>query len=58
MRGFTAILKFIIAIKSKLHTPGISKFVSRLKLEVLNPNPWSEISYQEIFKNFQNEAVN
>ena len=25
---------------------------------MLNPNSWSEISYQQIFKNFQNEAVN
>ena len=27
------------------------------KLGVLNPNPSSEILYQEIFENFQDEAV-
>ena len=30
----------------------------KTKLGVLNQTPWSEISYQEIFKNFENEAVN
>ena len=28
------------------------------KLFVLDPNLWSDISYQEIIKTFQNEAVN
>ena len=32
-------------------------FTVKSKLGVLNPNPSSEILYQEIFENFQNEAV-
>ena len=34
------------------------KICSYTKLWVLNPSPWSEISYQQIFINFQKEAVN
>ena len=34
-----------------------TKICNLTKLGVLNQNPWSEISYQEIFNNFQNEAV-
>ena len=38
--------------------PWVWKFAVTLpRLGVLNPNPWLEISYQEIFKNFRNEAV-
>ena len=33
------------------------KICNKTKLGVLNPNPWSEMLYQETFENFQNEAV-
>ena len=43
--------------KMEIANPRNMKICNQTKLGVLNPNPWSEISYQQIFKNSQNEAV-